>query len=110
MLLKPFACALLVAVALAQDAPAPSLADAQRLISSGNYAQAVSELQRLKTADPKAKGLDHALATAYYRQGDFLHAQAAFADAISADPNDREAVQLRGISLYQIGRPAEAIP
>ena len=110
MLLKTIASLLLTSVMLAQDAPAPSLADAQRLISAGNYAQAVTELQRLKAADPKAKGLDHALATAYYRQGDFLHAQAAFADAITADPGDREAVQLRGISLYQIGRPAEAIP
>jgi len=29
---------------------------------------------------------------------------------MAEDPQDREAVQLRGLSLFQLGRPAEAIP
>ena len=59
---------------------------------------------------PSAKGLQHELGIAYYRTGKLLSAEKAFARAIDQDPNDIESVQLRGLSLYRLGRPAEAIP
>ncbi len=37
-------------------------------------------------------------------------ADAAFAKALQQDPEDREAMEMRGVTLYRLARPAEAIP
>jgi tetratricopeptide (TPR) repeat protein len=37
-------------------------------------------------------------------------AEAAYAKALAQDPSDRDAMQMRGVVLYSLGRPAEAIP
>src|SRR5262249_17922496 len=86
------------------------LAEARQLIKTGKYADAIQRLNQLQTSSSQIRGIHHELGIANYRQGDFLVAQSEFAKAIEEDANDREAVQLRGIALYQIGRPAEAIP
>jgi tetratricopeptide (TPR) repeat protein len=84
--------------------------DVRALIDSGNYDDAIATIQNLERSDPSAKGIEHELGIAYYRKGDFAHAENAFGRAMAEDPQDREAVQLRGLSLFQLGRPAEAIP
>jgi tetratricopeptide (TPR) repeat protein len=50
------------------------------------------------------------LGIAYYRTGKLLSAEKAFGLAISEDPTDMESVQMRGLALYRLGRPAEAVP
>ena len=60
-----------------------------------------------KTSPP---GVQHELGIAYYRTGKLLLAEKAFAQAMTEDPNDMESVQMRGLSLYRLGRPADAIP
>src|SRR5579864_5584004 len=87
-----------------------SLQDAKSLIDAGKFDDAIAKLTELERADPQVKGVERQLGIAYYRKGDFAGAQAAFAKAMAEDPNDREAIQLRGLSLFQLGRPAEAIP
>ncbi len=87
-----------------------NLVKAQTLIEQGRYDEAIEELRQQQSSNATIKGTYHYLGLAYYKQADFLHAQSEFARAISEDANDREAVQFRGISLYQIGRPEEAIP
>jgi tetratricopeptide (TPR) repeat protein len=87
-----------------------SLQDAKSLIEAGKLDDAIAKLTELERADPQAKGVEHELGIAYYRKGDFAQAQAAFAKAMAEDPEDRESVQLRGLSLFQLGRPSEAIP
>ncbi len=37
-------------------------------------------------------------------------AEAAYANAVAEDPADRESMQMRGVALYSLGRPGEAIP
>ena len=101
----------------AQQAPSdrPSVADsplqeAKTLIDAGKFDDAVAQLIELERTQPATKGVEHELGIVYYRKSDFARAQAAFAKAMEEDPQDREAVQLRGLSLFQLGRPAEAIP
>lgn len=59
---------------------------------------------------PSPPGIQHELGIAYYRTGKLLSAEKAFATAMTEDPNDMESVQMRGLSLYRLGRPADAIP
>ena len=101
--------------ALAQEAAPPSAADGalqetRALIDSGKYDEAIAKLQSLERATSLSKGIEHELGLAYYRKGDFAAAESAFAKAMAEDQEDREAVQLRGLSLFRLGRPADAIP
>jgi len=83
---------------------------AKDLVAAGKVDEAIRKLTAIQQTRPQMKGVEHELGLAYYRKADFLEAQAAFAKAMGEDPQDRESVQLRGLSLYQLGRPAEAIP
>ncbi len=47
---------------------------------------------------------------ALYAQGNLVAEDQAFASAIQQDSGDRQAVQMRGITLFRIGRPAVALP
>jgi tetratricopeptide (TPR) repeat protein len=57
-----------------------------------------------------AKGASREQGIADYRAGKLLQAERAFEAAMAEDPSDREAIQMRGLTLYRLGRPAEAIP
>lgn len=87
-----------------------SLSDAKRLIDEGKLDDAIQNLNALQQQHPETRGLQYQLGLAYYRKGDFAQAQSALGKAMDQDPQNREAVQLRGLSLVQMGRPAEAIP
>ena len=50
------------------------------------------------------------MGAAYYQKGDYLKAATYLKQALVADPNDNEALQLMGLSYYLAGRPSEAIP
>lgn len=89
---------------------ADEVALAHRWIEGNKLDDAIHKLMELQTKQPEPTGVEHELGLAYYRKGDFAQAQEAFAKAMERDPQDRESIQLRGLSLYQLGRPAEAIP
>lgn len=89
---------------------ADQLTQAKNWIEENKLDEAIQKLLELQKKEPEPAGVEHELGLAYYRKGDFLPAQNAFAKAMERDPQDREAIQLRGLSLYQLGRPAEAIP
>jgi tetratricopeptide (TPR) repeat protein len=91
------------------DAKSPELSESKTLIDQGKYDEAIQNLSVLSVANPQTRGIQHQLAVAYYRKGDFPKAENAFTKAVHENPNDHEAVQLLGLSLYQLGRPAEAI-
>lgn len=88
----------------------PSLADAENLLHQGKSTEAFAILQKLATAQPPVKGVQHILGIAYYRTGKLMEAQKAFDAAMKEDPADLESVQMQGLTLYRLGRPAEAIP
>lgn len=90
--------------------PEAILAGARHKLDTGQQQEAIRELQQLATAQPRAKGVAHALGLAYYRTGKLLEADRTFAQAIEDDPSDIESIQLRGLTLYRLGQPAAAIP
>lgn len=88
-----------------------TLAAAHQDLEHGKPQEAIALLEQLAaTQGPLAKGVQHELGLAYYRTGKLLSADQAFARAISEDRNDMESVQMRGLTLYRLGRPADAIP
>jgi len=59
---------------------------------------------------PEPKGVERLRGFIYYQQRDMAAAEAAYARALNQDPSDTESMQMRGVTLYSLGRPAEAIP
>src|SRR6516164_2610033 len=81
-----------------------------RLSQQGRYDEAIAQLQSLSAVTPKPAGLSHAFGVVYYQKGDYLKAADYFKQATTEDANDKEAVELLGLSFYRAGRPTEAIP
>src|SRR3954471_19625312 len=111
------AIAILTVFTVAQEAPAPkpplptdAFSQPRRLMDQGQYDAAIAQLQDLQSHDAQLKGVSRELGTAYYKKGDYLKAIASLTQALKEDPDDKEAVQLLGLSNYLSGRPAEAIP
>ena len=86
------------------------LHDAKDLVDAGRYDEAIQKLSEAAKQMPKPKDVERELGLAFYRKGDFLQAQNAFAKAMEENPQDQETIQLRGLSLFQLGKHAEAIP
>ncbi len=88
-----------------------TLLEAHQELEHGKPQRAITMLEQLAaTAGPSAKGIQHELGIAYYRTGKLVAAEKAFARAIDEDPNDMESVQMRGLTLYRLGRSDAAIP
>lgn len=87
------------------------LDNAHQKLEKGDPQQAVAMLEQLvATGKSSAPGVQHELGIAYYRTGKLVSAEKAFAAAMAQDPKDMESVQMRGLTLYRLGRPADAIP
>lgn len=80
------------------------------MIDRGNTAEALRQLDELAAHQPAEPGIDRLRGVALYTQNRFPEADAAFASALKQDPHDEESTQMRGLTLYRLGRPAEAIP
>jgi predicted Zn-dependent protease len=80
------------------------------MIDRGHAADALKELDPLSARQPTPTGVNRLRGLALYSQNQFVEADAAFASALKQDPHDEESVQLRGLTLFRLGRPAEAIP
>jgi len=81
-----------------------------RLTDQGKFDEALSALNEILKSNPAAKNLSHEFGIIYYRKGDYLNAISSFQRAIAENPNDNEATQLTGLSLYLAGKPSDAIP
>jgi predicted Zn-dependent protease len=95
------------------DAPvaaAPSLAQLRLMIDRGHTAEALKQLDTLAAQQPVPAGVNRLRGVALYSQNQFAEADAAFANALKQDPHDEESSQLRGLTLFRLGRPADAIP
>jgi predicted Zn-dependent protease len=82
----------------------------RQMIDRGHAAEALKSLNQLKSQHPVPPGVDRLRGIAFYAQNHFAEADAAFADALKLDPHDEESTQMRGLTLFRLGRPAEAIP
>lgn len=88
----------------------PSLEDAKSLAARGRLDQALIELNALAKADPEQAGVERLRGMIFYQKDQLPDAEAAFARAVAQDAGDLDSVQMRGFTLYRLGRPAEAIP
>ena len=91
-------------------APKTTLNEADRLANTGHSKEALALLEQLGSGPAPPVGLERVRGLAYYNSGQLREADAAFAKAIAANPEDKEAVQMRGLTLFRLGRPADAIP
>lgn len=89
---------------------APDLADLRSKIDRGQLAEALKQLDALAAEQPVPAGVNRLRGLALYSQNQFAEADAAFASALKQDPHDVEAAQLRGLTLFRLDKPAEAIP
>ncbi len=86
------------------------LAPAAKLIGSGRDREALEQLQSLSASQPALAGLHRLEGDALYDLNRLPEAEAAYGKALAADPHDQAAAQMRGLTLFKLGRPADAIP
>jgi tetratricopeptide (TPR) repeat protein len=85
-------------------------AEVERLLQLGKFPQAIAQLEAMQNQTPPPKGLARELGIAYYKESDFVNAILNLERALKENPEDAEAIQLTGLSLYLAGKPGEAIP
>jgi predicted Zn-dependent protease len=110
---KAFLLCVLVSVALqstAQQSPDLTLNGARQLFTQGKLDQSLNELNALTQQTPEPAGVERLRGFIFYQQNKFAEADAALAKAIAQDPKDTEAMQLRGVTLFRMGKAADAIP
>lgn len=89
---------------------AKNLAQVRQMIDRGHAVEALKQLDVLAAQHPVPAGIDRMRGLALYSQDRFAEADTAFADALKLDSRDEEATQMRGLTLFRLGRPANAIP
>jgi tetratricopeptide (TPR) repeat protein len=80
------------------------------MLERGEVDKALAALKAIQSQDPGSKGLDRELGIAYYRTADYLRAAVYLEKATAAHPDDKETVQLLGLSHFFTGKPKNAIP
>jgi tetratricopeptide (TPR) repeat protein len=93
----------------AAQSPASALAASRSLLAQGRYDDALAALHDLQAKNPGTAGLSHEFGVAYYKKADYPNAITYLKKARDENPEDREAIQLLGISFYLAGRPGDAI-
>jgi tetratricopeptide (TPR) repeat protein len=96
--------------AVASDDPGSSTAAARKAFAAGRADEALKQLDPLAALTPEPAGIERLRGFIYYQQRNMTAAEAAFGKAMAQDPSDIESIQMRGVTLYSLGRPAEAIP
>jgi predicted Zn-dependent protease len=94
----------------AQSASAASLPDAVALAGRGRLDAALAELNLLAKAETEEAGVERLRGIILYQRDQLTEAGTAFARAVSQDPEDRESVEMLGVTLYRMNRPEQAIP
>jgi predicted Zn-dependent protease len=88
----------------------PNLIQLQSMIDRGHSADALKELDPLSARQPAPAGVNKLRGLALYAQNQFVEADAAFAAALKQDDQDEESRQMRGLTLFRLNKPADAIP
>ncbi|MGO9337934.1 MAG: tetratricopeptide repeat protein [Terracidiphilus sp.] len=91
--------------------PGPSQFEvAQGLAAKGRLEKAMALLDKLAAQTPEPAGVERLRGIIFYQREDFPQAIAAFTKASEQDPNDRESIEMHGVSLFRTGRSPEALP
>jgi tetratricopeptide (TPR) repeat protein len=86
------------------------VAAARKAFASGHPEEALKQLDPLAAMTPEPAGVERLRGFIYYQQRNMTAAEAAYAKAMAQDPSDAESMQMQGVTLYSLGRPADAIP
>jgi predicted Zn-dependent protease len=79
-------------------------------MAQGKLDEARRELDALSTSKPEPAGVERLRGIVEYENNHLAEADASFARALAQDPSDLEAMQVRGVTLYRMGKPEDAIP
>ncbi len=96
----------------AADAPKQpqTLTELQQMIERGHATEALQLLNGMAENSSVPPGVHRLRGVALYTQGKMAAAEQAFGAAVQQDAADNDAVLMRGITLFRLGRPAAAIP
>ncbi len=94
----------------ASAATSANLTQIRQMIDRGHAVEALKQLDALAAQHPAPAGVDRLRGVALYSQNRFSEADTAFANALKLDAHDEEATQLRGLTLFRLGKPGSAIP
>jgi tetratricopeptide (TPR) repeat protein len=86
------------------------LEDAQQLAAKGRLDQAMNVLNQLSAHTPVPAGVERLRGLILYQKDQLPEAAAAFKKAIDQDADDRESMEMEGVSLLRMGHPPEALP
>jgi tetratricopeptide (TPR) repeat protein len=86
------------------------LAAVKKLIDRGQPQEALRQLDAMAAQQPRPAGIERLRGMAFYAEGDFQSADEALAKALAENSKDVEAAEMRGLTLFRMGRPADAIP
>jgi len=92
------------------DAAPTPFETAKDLAAKGRLDKALIQLDQLAAQSPEPAGVERLRGIILYQQEHLQDAAAAFAKAMEQDPEDRESTEMRGVSLFRLGRPKEALP
>jgi tetratricopeptide (TPR) repeat protein len=98
-----------IPVATSQDV-LPDLPHARQLLDHGKIDEGMALLKEISSRQPALKGLACAWGVAYYKKSNYSEAVPFFQQALRENPDDKEAVQLLGLSYYFSGKAVDAIP
>jgi tetratricopeptide (TPR) repeat protein len=90
--------------------PEAKLQSARDLASHGRLDKAMALLDDLAATTPELPGVERLRGLIFYQREALTDAVAAFKKAIDQDPQDNEAIEMEGVSLFRLGRPADAVP
>jgi predicted Zn-dependent protease len=94
--------------------PTPSavtdLKQLRQMIDRGHAKDALDQLNHMATQQPEPEGVERLRGLAFYAQSDLPEADRAFAAALLQDKKDAESAQMRGLTLFRLGKPGDAIP
>ena len=94
----------------ADAAAPPSFESAQQLAGRGRLDQAMAQLDLLAAQTPEPAGVERLRGLIFYQKENFSEAITAFTKAAAQDPNDRESLEMHGVTLFRMGHVPEAIP
>src|SRR5258707_13864060 len=86
------------------------LPHARQLLDHGKIDEGMVVLKELSARQPGLKGLAHAWGVAYYKKSNYSQAGPYFQEGLKESPNDKESVQLLGVSYHFSGKKTDAIP
>jgi Flp pilus assembly protein TadD len=85
-----------------QPAP-PTVESAESLASKGRLDKALAMLDQLAAQSPEPAGVERLRGIIFYQREQLQDAIQAFSKAANQDPDDRESIEMQGVSLYRTG-------